>query len=146
MKTTTALKITESDHKSIKTHIDSAPEVEVCGLIGGVWKPYAKIAVARMVVPVKNIDSHPALRFTMEPQELYNALLDFEKQGCEVIGIYHSHPYGTTQPSASDITEALYSDAVYLIGVPGGNLSAWRILRGEIRPVDIEIITHVTEL
>ena len=143
MNTPTILKLSDSHYKSIKNHIDSAPELEVCGLVGGVWQPYDRIALAREVVAAKNIDSHPAIRFTMEPQELLNALLNFEKQGWEVVGIYHSHPHGEAQPSATDIAEALYPDAVYLIGIPGGNLTAWRIIRGESRPVEIEVIESV---
>ena len=140
MKTVTALKLSESHYKSIKDHVDGTPDVEVCGLIGGVWQPYDRLALARVVIPVKNVDPAPSVRYAMEPQALLNAVLNFEKKGWEVVGIYHSHPHGTAQPSVTDAAEAMYPDAVYLIGVPGGNLTAWRIIRGEIHAAALEIV------
>jgi proteasome lid subunit RPN8/RPN11 len=38
-----------------------------------------------------------------------------EAQGLEMVGIYHSHPHGPDSPSPTDIAEAYYPDAVYLI-------------------------------
>jgi proteasome lid subunit RPN8/RPN11 len=93
------------------------------------------------VQPVDNIDEQPHIRFTMDPQRQLQIILDFEQQKWEVVGIYHSHPQGYARPSATDIAELTYPDAVYLIGVPQGELTAWRIIKGTVQPVLIEIVT-----
>lgn len=121
----------------IKNHMEA--QVEVCGLIGGVWQPFPKIAVAQMIRPIQNIDAFPAQRFTMSPREQLAAMLEFEKNGWDTIGIYHSHPQGEAKPSASDIAESFYPDVVYLIGVPQGEIRAWRIIKGSVFPVEIHL-------
>ena len=68
-------------------------------------------------------------------------MLDFEKRGWEVVGIYHSHPSGSARPSPTDLAEATFSDAAYLIGVPGGDLRGWRINGGDVQPVQLEVVS-----
>jgi proteasome lid subunit RPN8/RPN11 len=135
----THLTLQESQLKGIKSHIASQPVQEVCGLVGGVWQPFDRLAVARAVIPIKNVDDNPALRYTMSPPEQVTAIMEFEKCGWEVVAIYHSHPGGPARPSPTDIAEASFPDAVYLIGVPGGDLRGWRIKRGEVWAVKIDI-------
>jgi proteasome lid subunit RPN8/RPN11 len=135
----TRLKLQEAQLNAIKSHIASRPGQEVCGLVGGLWQPFDRLAVARTVVPIENVDPSPTLRFTMSPREQVAAMLDFEKCGWEVVGIYHSHPGGPARPSPTDLAEASFPDAVYLIGVPGGDLTAWWFRRRGVRAVQIEV-------
>ena len=60
----------------------------------------------------------------------------------ELLAIYHSHPRGPAQPSASDIEMAFYSEAVYLIAAlnPQWELRAFRIRYQAVTEVAIEII------
>ncbi|NJL94189.1 MAG: M67 family metallopeptidase [Anaerolineae bacterium] len=124
----------------IRTHVDTHPATEVCGLIGGLWQPYPRLARAFQVVPIANIDPHPAVRYTMDPQAQIEAILAFDQRGWDVVGIYHSHPHGTPIPSATDLAEANYPDAVYVIGVPHGALRAWRIIRGAAHPAELHVV------
>jgi proteasome lid subunit RPN8/RPN11 len=126
--------------ESIKRHIDAHPTVEVCGLIGGVWQPYDTLAIAHAVTPIENIDAQPHVRFTMNPKQQLHTLLQYEDQGWEMVGIYHSHPQGSAKPSPSDIAESHYPDAVYLIGVPQGEFTAWRIVKGVAYAVVLEMV------
>lgn len=129
----TTLKLPKALWKAVKMHIDAAPDVEVCGLIGGVWRRYPHLAEGRAVQAIPNSDPHPATRYRMEPRAQLAAMLAFEKQGWEVVGIYHSHPTGKPRPSRADLAEATYPDALYLIGVPQGALCAWRVVGGVAR-------------
>jgi len=137
----THIKLQESHVNEINRHIASQPGQEVCGLVGGIWQNNDRVAVARAVVPIKNVDANPTLRYTMSPKEQVTAILDFEKHGWEVVAIYHSHPGEPARPSPTDIAEASFPDAVYLIGIPGGDLQGWRINKGKTQPVQVEIIT-----
>jgi proteasome lid subunit RPN8/RPN11 len=136
---TTTIKITEEKLKTLHEWMESTPQVEVCGLIGGRWRN--QIASVDSVVWIQNIDALPALRFTMSPSEQLKAMLEFEKHGLELVGIFHSHPHGPASPSPTDIAEANYTEVVYLIGVPNGEIAAWRIRRGSAEPVQIQVVT-----
>lgn len=131
----TVLKLSDIHHQLILEHIQSSMEKEVCGLIGGVWQ--GKTAITKAVIQIENISPTPAVSYRMNPQQQIRAMLDFDKRGWQVVGIYHSHPHGTTTPSPTDIRDAHYRDAVYLIGLPNGKLKAWHIMRGEVTQVEI---------
>ncbi len=134
----TILCLSPAQGADIQAHIDCAPEQEVCGLVGGRWRPYPHRAEAAALAPVPNIDPRPDVRYHMDPEAQVRAMLAWEKQGWEVIGIYHSHPHGPAQPSPSDLAEWAYTDALMLIGHPGGALRAWRIVGREAQVVLIE--------
>lgn len=135
----TTLYLTDSHLHLIREHLDSEPDQEVCGLIGGVWQPFDRIAIAKTVIAIPNISETPRVRYYMNPESQIRAMLDFEKDGWELIGVYHSHPRGDPIPSPTDIAESFYPDVIYLIGVPGGHLKAWRIVGDQVTPVTLEI-------
>jgi proteasome lid subunit RPN8/RPN11 len=81
---------------------------EACGLIAGEGNR------ARLVLPVTNV-LHDKYRFRMDPKEQLEAFLQAEKQGYEIIAIYHSHPKGISRPSATDIAELTFPGIIYII-------------------------------
>lgn len=95
-----------------KEVIQQAPE-EACGLLAG------KNGHVLEVFPTTNI-IHSPVRYRMAPQEQYQVFQQMEKQGWDLLGIYHSHPHGPSIPSPIDIKEAYYPEAVYLIWFPKG--------------------------
>ena len=92
---------------------DRLPE-EACGLIGGLQ------AQVFQVFPIQNT-LHSPVRFRLDPKEQVDVFNLLEKQGWELIGIYHSHPAGPSYPSLTDIAESAYPDTVYLIWFPQGD-------------------------
>ncbi len=69
---------------------------------------------ANIVIPIENM-YHSPVRYRMEPQAHWNALQRLEREGLDLIGIYHSHPSGPQEPSLSDVKQAYYPEAFYLI-------------------------------
>ena len=65
------------------------------------------------MIKIKN-SAQSRLRFRMDPQWQYNALMWIEDNQLDLVGIYHSHPSGPETVSATDIDEAAY-EAVHLI-------------------------------
>jgi len=51
----------------------------------------------------------------MEPHQQLVAFRLIDTLGLELLAIYHSHPAGPEVPSATDIAEAYYPEAVYII-------------------------------
>jgi proteasome lid subunit RPN8/RPN11 len=91
--------------------ISSTPE-EACGLLAGhISQGFYQ---ALQMIPVTNM-LHSPVGYLMAPHEQLAAFNLIEERGWELVGIYHSHPNGPDKPSATDIAEAYYPEAIYLI-------------------------------
>ncbi len=51
----------------------------------------------------------------MDPKQQIKTILDIEKKGLQLLGIYHSHPLGPQSPSEIDIAQAYYPEVAHLI-------------------------------
>jgi proteasome lid subunit RPN8/RPN11 len=101
--------VISQDHwAQMQAHVSSMVPEEACGLIAGEGNH------ARLILPVTNI-LHDRYRFRMDPKEQFEAFLQAETEGYEIIAIYHSHPKGIYRPSAADITELTFPGIIYLI-------------------------------
>ncbi len=90
------------------SHVIGLWPEEACGLVGGLDGRAARL------YPVENT-RHSPVAFEMEPLQQIKAMLAMEAEGLELIAIYHSHPDGPARPSATDVANAYYPDAVQLI-------------------------------
>ena len=115
-----------------------APE-EACGLLSGQIEAGNYRVTA--VIPATN-ELHSPVRYRIDPHEQIAAFNQIDAQGLELVGIYHSHPAGPPGPSPTDIAEAFYPEAVYLIwSAPAGDwqCKAFLIQDGQIIPVKISV-------
>ena len=96
----------------MRGQVSQAVPEEACGIIGGVIE--GDTCRALEVIAISNA-LHSPVRYRMDPEEQWAAFQTLEKQGLELVGIYHSHPNGPEAPSPTDIAEAYYPEAVYLI-------------------------------
>jgi len=82
---------------------------ECCGMVGG------SDGEASVVIPVANAAASP-LRFEMDPQGQYDALMEIERDGKELLAIYHSHTKSAAYPSQTDVNQAVsWPDAIWVI-------------------------------
>ena len=115
----------------------SSPEVEVCGLIA------AKGGRPRHCIPVPNVSAQPQRLFAMDPARQIDAQRRMREQGEELFGIYHSHPHSPAEPSATDLEQAGYPEALYIIvslntkGVL--EMRGFRLKDGKATEVQLEI-------
>jgi len=93
----------------ILSHVQTDEAREVCGLIA------ARNGIPCRCHPISNIAERPAVRFVMDPAEQIDALRQMRNAGEELFAIYHSHPGSPAQPSSTDLQEAGYPEALYLI-------------------------------
>ena len=114
-----------------------SPDTEVCGLIS------AKQGRPQRCIPVPNVSDQPQRLFAMDPKSQIDALRDLREQNEELFGIYHSHPYSPAEPSATDLDQANYPDALYVIvsldtkGVL--EMRGFRLKDGKAEQVELEI-------
>lgn len=86
-----------------------SPDQEVCGLIG------SKQGIASSVYSISNQDQQPAQRFELAPSEQISAMKAMREKDEQLFAIYHSHPSAPAVPSALDLQQAAYPEALYLI-------------------------------
>lgn len=122
---------------AIFDHVRETPEHEVCGLV------IAAEGQPQRCLRLDNLAQDPRDRYVMDPPALIRALYEAELAGETLFAIYHSHPVGQAVPSAIDIADAAYPDAIYLIAslnVRGVmEMRAWRIRDGAAREIELEI-------
>ena len=85
------------------------PDTEVCGLISN------NTQNKYQVYPVKNIAENTHNVFEMDPQQQINAFKLIREKQQTLFAIYHSHPDSDAIPSAKDLKDATYKDALNII-------------------------------
>ncbi len=119
--------------QEIESYVRKRLPEEACGLIAG------RGNLAMLIIPVENI-SHSPYRYRMDPQEQFSAFQQMEAQGFDLLAIYHSHPDGPDYPSDTDINEAYYPEAVYIIvSRSGANFTpyGYTIIDGKVGEIPI---------
>ena len=75
------------------------------------------------MIPITNAAASTT-RFRMDPGEQVQGLMTLEQERLDLLAIYHSHPSGPSEPSATDLAEARYPGVISLIWHPDGG--GWR--------------------
>jgi proteasome lid subunit RPN8/RPN11 len=70
-------------------------DIEICGFLLGTKSPH-------IIFPVENISKHPETEFYMDPHDILVAHKLAENLGLQVLGIFHTHVYGSPEPSSKD--------------------------------------------
>lgn len=87
----------------------ASPDLEICGLIG------ARDGLPVSCYPVANAAAAPASRFQLDAQGQIDAMRSLRERGETLFAIFHSHPTAPAEPSAEDLAQAAYPEALYLI-------------------------------
>ncbi|WP_376789621.1 M67 family metallopeptidase [Thermoflexus sp.] len=128
-----SLDLTVESIQRILTHVQAEWPLEACGLLGGIGRRVLA------VYPTRNELASP-IRYRVHPEDLIRVIHELEEREWELVGIYHSHPHGPPVPSATDVAEAYYPEAVYVIAAPvqgEWRLRAFRIMDGAVQEVPI---------
>ena len=117
-------------------HVQQSRPEEACGLLGG---PPGRV---ERVYLVENID-HSPVAYQMDPTEQVRVMVEIEAAGWEIVGIFHSHPAGPPVPSPTDVAQAFYPEAVYVIVAPDGpetwGMRGFRIDQGRVWEVALHL-------
>ena len=114
--------------------VSTRAPLEACGLIAG------RGNTCLAVYPLSNILQSPT-RYQIDPQEQFQTFQLIEENGWDLLAIYHSHPLGPASLSPSDIAEAFYPQAVYLVWYP--NEGAWNCRGFRVHRQSIEEISII---
>jgi proteasome lid subunit RPN8/RPN11 len=109
----------------------ASPDREVCGLLfGSAERIDAATATA-------NVAAHIEDEFEIDPRALIAAYRAERQGGPRLIGHYHSHPSGSSVPSARDLAAA-QEGRLWLI-LAGGTAALWMTCRGGFEKVALSI-------
>lgn len=100
--------ISKSHHVVMLEQLKLAYPLEGCGIMAG------EEDTVRQIYPITNRLASP-IAYEMDPKEQLAAMLDIEDRGWKLLAIYHSHPNGPETPSTSDVLQAYYPEACYVI-------------------------------
>lgn len=123
---------TSSAHEALLAEARAAYPNECCGLLLGESDDKGVRIVE--VVPARNVDPQPQRRFAIDPAVLIARHRAAREGGRKVVGYYHSHPAGSTSPSAIDRAEALGDGSVWAI-VAGDAIGWWHDTAGGFEAV-----------
>ncbi|MBS0276467.1 MAG: M67 family metallopeptidase [Proteobacteria bacterium] len=108
----TTLLLSASQRAQIEREARAASPRECCGLLEGVREGDA-IRIAALH-PARNLSSDKD-RFEIAPADHFAALRAARANGRAIVGCYHSHPNGKSEPSARDAEGAWDEGFVWLI-------------------------------
>jgi proteasome lid subunit RPN8/RPN11 len=126
------IKISRRDIELIQAELEANKPYEACGVLVGTIS--GSMALVEKALPVTNVKRTRA-SFELDPKEHYTAWNEAEKNGMEVVGVYHTHPVSSAAPSLWD-RETMQNDTlVWLIaGADGMRAYVWE---DEVRAVGI---------
>ncbi|VTT88195.1 Proteasome-associated protease Rpn11 [Halorubrum sp. DM2] len=87
-----------------------------------------EVTVVERAYAADNVAETPQIRYRIDPEEQLELLEEIEAAGLDVVGFYHSHPTGPTEPSETDAAEATWPDRSYVICALDGYpfVGSWR--------------------
>jgi len=136
------LRMDARQQAAIRRHGEADYPAEACGLIGGSLEGDRKIVV--QLVPLGNRRTDSARnRYLIDPDSFRRAQEKLERDGLEVIGVYHSHPDHAPEPSAFDREHAWPWLSYVIVGVERGHareVRSW-VLKEDRAGFDEEPIT-----
>jgi [CysO sulfur-carrier protein]-S-L-cysteine hydrolase len=131
----TGLKLPVTVRRAMIEHAKREHPQECCGLLLGSRREI------QFAVPMRNVAAS-ATRYRIDDAshiELRRVVRAVRPR-LDIVGVYHSHPTGPVQPSATDIDEAMYPEwAYFIVGVERRRaiVRAFQIRRGAVRTLRI---------
>ncbi|MFX0161911.1 MAG: Mov34/MPN/PAD-1 family protein [Candidatus Hodarchaeota archaeon] len=92
------ISITENQAQKLVEETADRYPVEACALLLGVY--HGEKAVVKKVRVADNINDS-STSFALDPSFVYQVLVEGEREGLEIVGIFHAHP-APPYPSSSD--------------------------------------------
>jgi [CysO sulfur-carrier protein]-S-L-cysteine hydrolase len=126
----------------VVAHALEDPSVECCGIIAVEREPDGEVT-AKRVYRTENVHAS-ALKFEIDPMELYRVNEDIEAKGWEMGAIYHSHVRSPPKPSQTDVSFGAHTGKIewVIVGLAAGRepeVRSYRIDGGTVREVPLEV-------
>lgn len=94
--------------KKMVDHVLREAPLECCGMLVG------KGRTVHRIYEMRNAD-RSRVSYFMAPEEQLEVFMEIERDGLDLVAIYHSHPHTIPFPSEKDVRLAISSDVAYII-------------------------------
>jgi [CysO sulfur-carrier protein]-S-L-cysteine hydrolase len=130
---------------AMTAHARAELPIEACGLVIG-DRPAGEGGRPLRWLSLRNALASP-YRYEIDPDDLLRITIDLDASDEVIWAIVHSHVASPARPSATDIRQAFYPEALYILvsldpaeadpvtGRP--SLRAWRIVDGIVHEVEV---------
>lgn len=123
------LYLTKSVMEAMKRHVLSTYPEEGCGVLVGRHRDAITTVVD--AIPLKNVASElRTRRYKIDPLEFLRASDAAERNGSQIVGIFHSHPHHPSIPSEHDLDHAWPNISYVILAVDGQDVTSiqsWRL-------------------
>lgn len=138
-----SVSIGDSSYQKIIKLLKENRPIEVVGLGFGTWSTQGHTTISNFE-PMINLDKSP-VHFSIDYEVFYQYIIRYEKEGKELVGIFHSHPeYALVAPSVQDIHFMRHwpHPYIWLIGRGGSDpeVKVFALKEGEIIELPFEVI------
>lgn len=99
----------------IRAAAEDAYPSECCGLLVGRHGGAEDVTVTAVEASRNVVTGDARDRFEVDPELRLRLMLRLEGGGEEIVGLYHSHPDHSAEPSARDLAMAYEPDLVWVI-------------------------------
>ena len=126
--------------ESVAAHARETLPSECCGILLAQGNDLSTVSC---VLPAENTDrERPEQRYSLGHQAHIRAVEREASSDDRIVGYYHSHPDGGTQPSRCDTTQAVVGVVYLIIGIGGGLIewAAWRLVGNHFVREPLEVI------
>ncbi len=131
-----ALWLSPAQLDAIIEHARTHKPLEACGILAGDGD-----GRVRQVFLMDNAERSPTL-YMMDSREQFRVFDEIDREGLELVAIFHSHPHSPAVPSPRDCELAFYPDALYLIVSlmdEQPDCHAYRIVDNQVEEADIVV-------
>ena len=127
------LHISKNDITLILDELEANRPFEACGVLVGIEG--RDIVTVKQAVPVKN-SKRTERSFELDPTGFYKVWSDAEKEGLDIVGVYHTHPSSPSKPSDWDKKTMQDTSGIWVIaGIDG--IFAYRMVKGMVEFVEM---------
>ncbi len=117
---------------------------ECCGMLAGriVDSPQGKVGQVERRFPLINAAETPAIEYLSEAKSLFTAVRAIDREGLDVLAVYHSHPTSAPVPSKKDLARNYSTEVMSLVISLVGTepvVRAWWLTESDACEADWEI-------
>ena len=146
-----AIRLTPEQLQAIGRAAEQAYPEEACGLLVGRCEPGERYFVNAVEASANVAEPPRTRRFEVDPKLRLRLERDLRESPDSVIGVYHSHPNGSAEPSETDRSMIFEPAMVWLItAVADGRAGATMVWRptedgSAFLPLELELDSETTE-
>ncbi len=131
------LRLTGEQLRFLKDESRKAHPIEACALLFGRLN-FREAVVTKVVVMTNVLEA--STRFKADPQKVFDAFEEAERNGLQFVGFFHSHP-APARPSRVDLQYMrLWGEAVWLIlSASDGRIAAFQMTDGNLHELTIKV-------